>query len=59
MASIIFGLIIIHDSEVIMFSLDVFVCLCLPAYVCHDVCQDDLPMKDSCHTNNILQVHSR
>ena len=26
-------------------------------YVCHDVCPDDLTMKDKCHTNNILQVH--
>ena len=26
-------------------------------YVCHDVCPDDLTMKDWCHTNNILQVH--
>ena len=26
-------------------------------YVCHDVCLDDLTMKDWCHTNNILQVH--
>ena len=28
-------------------------CLCLY----HDVCPDDLTMKDWCHTNNILQVH--
>ena len=40
-------------SEVIMFSPFVFVCLCLY----HDVCPDDLTMKDWCHTNNILQVH--
>ena len=44
-------------SEVIMFSpcvfVTLFVCLCLY----HDVCQDDLTMKDWCHTNNILQVH--
>ena len=40
-------------SEVIMFSPCVFVCLCLY----HDVCPDDLTMKDWCHTNNILQVH--
>ena len=26
-------------------------------YVCHDVCPDDLTMKDWCHTKNILQVH--
>ena len=26
-------------------------------YVCHDVCPDDLTMKDWCHTSNILQVH--
>ena len=26
-------------------------------YVCHDVCPDDLTMKDWCNTNNILQVH--
>ena len=32
-----------------------FVCLCLY----HDVCPDDLTMKDWCHTNNILQVHCR
>ena len=50
-----------RDSEVIMFSPCVFVCLCVcgcvVVYVCHDVCQDDLTMKDWCHTNNILQVH--
>ena len=32
---------------------DVFVCLCLYHYVS----PDDKTMKDSCHTNNILQVH--
>ena len=47
------GLIITRVSEVIMFSPCVFVCLCLY----HDVCPDDLPMKDWCNTNNILQVH--
>ena len=36
-----------------MFSHCVFVCLCLY----HDVCPDDLTMKDWCHSNNILQVH--
>ena len=50
-----------RDSEVIMFSPCVFVCLCvcvcLSVYVCHGVCLDDLAMKDWCHTNNILQVH--
>ena len=40
-----------------MFSPCVFVCLCVVVYVCHDVCPDDLTMKDWCHTNNILQVH--
>ena len=44
-------------SEVIMFSpcvfVTLFVCLCLY----HDVCPDDLTMKDWCHTNHILQVH--
>ena len=37
-----------------------FVCLCVCvwlSYVCHNVCPDDLIMKDWCHTNNILQVH--
>ena len=48
---------ITRDSEVIMFSPCVFVCLCVCVYVCHDVCPDDLIMKDWCHTNNILQVH--
>ena len=33
------------------------VCVCVSVYVCHDVCPDDLTMKDWCHTNNILQVH--
>ena len=33
------------------------VCLCVSVYVCHDVCPDDLTMKDWCHTNDILQVH--
>ena len=32
-----------------------FVCVCVS--MCHDVCPDDLTMKDWCHTNNILQVH--
>ena len=36
-----------------MFSPCVFVCLC----IYHDVCPDDLTMKDWCHTNNILRVH--
>ena len=31
--------------------------MCVVVYVCHDVCPDDLTMKDLCHTNNILQVH--
>ena len=47
-----FYFIIIHVSEVIM-----FVCVCVSVYVCHDVCPDDLAIKDWCHTNNILQVH--
>ena len=34
-----------------------FVCVCVVVYVCHDVCPDDLTMKDWCHTNNVLQVH--
>ena len=45
---------ITHISEVIMFSPCVLVCV----YVCHNVCPDNLTMKDWCHTNNILQVHS-
>ena len=51
--------IITRDSEVIMFSPCVFVCVCVcpSVYVCHDVCPHDLTMKDWCHTNNILQVH--
>ena len=42
-----------------MFSPCVFVCLCVcvVVYVCHDVCPDDLIMKDWCHTNNIFQEH--
>ena len=44
-----------------MFSPCVFVCLfvCLRLCLClyHDVCPDDLTMKDWCRTNNILQVH--
>ena len=27
-------------------------------HLCHNVCPDDLTMKDCCHTNNILQAHS-
>ena len=49
-------LVITRDSEGIMFSRCVFVCVCV--YICHDVCPDDLTMKDWCHTNNILQVYS-
>ena len=52
---------ITSDSEVIMFSPCVFVCVCvcgsLSVHVCHDVCPDDSTMKEWCHTNNILQVH--
>ena len=44
-------------SEVIMFSPCVFVCLFVTLCLYHDVCPDDLTMKDWCHTNNILQVH--
>ena len=50
---IISAMFITRVSEVIMFLSCVFVCLCLY----HDVCPDDLTMKDWCHTNNILQVH--
>ena len=35
----------------------ILVCLCVCIYVCHDVCPEDLTMKEWCHTNNILQVH--
>ena len=41
---------ILHESEVIMFTPCVFVCLSVCVYVCHDVCPDDLTMKDWCHT---------
>ena len=44
-------------SEVIMFTPCVFVCLWLCLCLYHDVCPDDLTMKDWCQTNNILQVH--
>ena len=40
-----------------MFSPCVFVCVCVVVYVCHDVCPDDLTMKDWWHAKNILQVH--
>ena len=46
---------ITRDSEMIMFSLCVFVCVSV--YVCHNVCPDDLTMKDWCYTNNILKVY--
>ena len=36
----------------------VFVRVCVSAYVCHDVYLDDLTLKEWCHTNNTLQVHS-
>ena len=49
--------VIIRVSEVIMFSPCVFVCLWLCLCLYHDVCPDNLTMKDWCHTNNILQVH--
>ena len=39
-----------------MFSHCVFV-VWLSVFVYHNVCPDDLTMKDWCHTNNILQVH--
>ena len=50
-------IIITRDSEGIMFSPCVFVCVCVSVYVCHDVCPDDLTMKDWCQTKNILQIH--
>ena len=50
-------IIITRVNEVIMFSPCVFVCLWLCLCLYHDVCPDDLTMKDWCHTNNILQVH--
>ena len=31
--------------------------MCVSVYICHDVCPDDLTLKDWCHTNNILQVY--
>ena len=40
-----------------MFSPCGFVCLWLCLCLYHDVCPDDLTMKDWCHTNSILQVH--
>ena len=55
--TIIANVITTRVSEVIMFSPCVFVCLRLCLCLYHDVCPDDLTMKDWCHTNNILQVH--
>ena len=49
-------IIITSVSEVILFSPCVFVCLWLCLCLYHDVCPDDLTMKDWCHTNNILEV---
>ena len=43
---------ITRDSEVLIFVLVLFVC------VCYNLCADDLTMKDWCHTNNILQEYS-
>ena len=42
-----------------MFSPCVFVCVCVcvSVYICHDVCPDDLTLKDWCHTTYILQVY--
>ena len=45
------------DSEVIMFSPCVFVCVCVCLSMFAWCLSDDLTMKDWCHTNNILQVH--
>ena len=45
------------DSEVIKFSPCVFVCVGVSVCLCHDVCPDDLTMKDWCHTNNVLKVY--
>ena len=49
--------IITRVREVIMFSPCVFVTLFVCFCLYHNVCPDDLTMKDWCHTNNILQVH--
>ena len=46
--------VIMCNSDVIMFLPRVFVCLS----ICHDVCPDNLTMKDWCHKNNIQQAHS-
>ena len=54
---VIYTIFITRDSEVIMFSPCVFVCLCVSVYVCHHVCPDDLTTKDRYHMNNILQVY--
>ena len=55
-----FVMFITRISEVIMFSpcVSVCLCVCVSVYVCHDVCPDDLAMKDWCHIDNILQVYS-
>ena len=60
--------VITRDSELIIFypvclcvcvpvCLSVCLSVCLYACLCHDVCPDDLTMKDWWHTNHILQVH--
>ena len=43
----------------ILFSRCVFVCLFLFVwvFVCHDICPDDLTMKNWCNSNNILQEY--
>ena len=46
--------VIMCNSDVIMFLPRVFVCFS----IFHDVCLDNLTMKDWCHTNNIQQAHS-
>ena len=32
-------------------------CVCMCVYACRAVCPDDKPMKDWCHTTNILQLY--
>ena len=36
----------------------ILVCLCVCGGLCHDVCPDDLTIKEWCHIHNILQEHS-
>ena len=48
---------VVGNPSTTVLSWHVSLFVCVGVYVCHDVCPDNLTVKDWCHTNDILQVH--